>query len=439
VGLQLDPSSSAIGFATCAVLFAFFALVLATLNATDNEKLEKLAGLSAPHRVSRSLLGDWLEDRHYVAAVLQLGQTLTGLAMGAFAVQWANSLFVATSTWLLAGIGLAIGAAGVLLVGNLLPRTLAAWRPDAFIWALLIAGLPFRVLRALRRALDAAARVLVSALGGDPKHVDRLVTREDLESLLRSESSAADVDPAEKELLESVLEFRELRVKEVMVPRTDARFVDVESNLEEILELIRSEGYSRYPVYRETVDNVVGILVVKDIIAHISGQATVPFRIDDHLRPSFFVPESKLASEVLRELQRRKSHLAVVIDEFGGTAGLVSMEDVLEAVVGDIFDEHDEESDEPGVEKRPDGTLVVDARVLIRDLEDELDFDFPEDEEYDSLGGFVVKHASRVPAAGYEFHWNERCFRVTEADATRVRKVEISRIRGVVEAGENAA
>ena len=226
-------------------------------------------------------------------------------------------------------------------------------------------------------------------------------------------------------LLRSALEFEDTVVEEVMVPRTDMVALDITATLPEMLALVKASRHSRFPVYRERRDKIVGTLHVKDLVAHV-GQldGCETFDWTQHVRPSpLFVPETQKVSKLLRDMQTRRLHLAIVVDEFGGTSGFVTLEDILEEIVGEIQDEYDAE--EPLIIDQGGGRYLADARVPLWDLGQKLDIEFPSEVDYETLGGFVTHHLNRVPERGAHFEWNAFLFTVHDADARRVRRVEI--------------
>jgi CBS domain containing-hemolysin-like protein len=252
------------------------------------------------------------------------------------------------------------------------------------------------------------------------------VTSEDIDYLINLGTQEGVLDKVKEELLNSVVEFGDIVVKEVMVPRTQMLSLDRESNPDELLDLVIQSQHSRIPVYSGTVDNVVGILYDKAIIEDLrKGIDRNTFRLDKYLRAPYFVPEVMKISRLLKEFQRRKIHIAIVVDEFGGTSGLVTLEDVVEEIVGEIQDESDV-ADGP-VKTIGDGVYLADGAAPIRDLSELIGEEFPDTGEYETLGGFLVAHAGRVPPAGSVLAWHGLTFTVRVADERRVAKVEIRR------------
>lgn len=223
----------------------------------------------------------------------------------------------------------------------------------------------------------------------------------------------------ERELIDSVLEFTDTIVREVMVPRADMITVDRHADVGSLAALTAEHGFSRYPLSDGPDGDVIGVVLTKDVLgAHAAGQEVT--EVGDFARPVLFVPETKRASDLLREMQTSKAHLAVVIDEFGDISGLVSIEDLLEELVGEITDEHDTE--EQLIWANDDGSLIVDARTDVADLEQILSIDLPDD-EWDTVGGLVLGLAGRVPEPGEEFAINGLVFEVVRVQGRRVAEV----------------
>jgi CBS domain containing-hemolysin-like protein len=224
-----------------------------------------------------------------------------------------------------------------------------------------------------------------------------------------------------RELLQSVVDFTETIVREVMTPRPDIIAVRDDASLQELRELFREEQYSRMPVYRDSLDNVVGIVYVKDLVALPPG-AEPP--LTTLMRSAYFVPESKRGSELLKEMQRRQAQMAIVVDEYGGTAGLVTIEDLLEEIVGEIRDEYDVESET--VTDEGDGVFVFSGKVSVDEVRDRLGVEI-EREGFETLGGYLLSHLGRMPYVGETFDIEELSCEVLEVERRRIAKARVRR------------
>ena len=314
-----------------------------------------------------------------VAAVVPAAWALTALASG-------PGLFAAF-------VALSIV---VILLGDLLPRAWGRVRPRR---------LCYRFSRLLTRAVALGARA--ADLIQDDEEED--------------DGEDEDEDTAEMELISSVIDFTDAVVREVMVPRTDMQVLASTSSTDEALAEVNAAGRSRIPVTGEGVDDIVGILYAKDLLRLVGSQAR---DVGSVMRPAHYVPETKLVSELMREMQSRQVHMAIVIDEFGGTAGLVTIEDIIEELVGEIADEYDVE--EPMVTPLESGGYLVDARLNVDDLSALVEAELP-DEDWDTVGGLVLGLAGRVPREGESFELDQVVLTADRVQGRRVSRVRINR------------
>jgi len=328
-----------------------------------------------------------------------------------------------------------------IIIGELVPKTLALNFPERL--ALVVArpiGLLQAVLAPVVWFVTRISAVLVRLLGGKEKPQGGYLSTEELKLLVETGSEQGGIEEEEKEMIHGVIELAEKRVHEVMVPRIGIRAVNVDDPIDEVLEMIIRAGHSRLPVFDESLDNIVGILYAKDLLPYLKGNGRTNGQIDIRglVRAPVYVPESKPVDDLLHEMQVAKRHIAIVVDEYGGTAGLVTMEDVVEEIVGEIQDEYDTE--EPMVEDvSDDDTLAfrLDGRVSMDDLRDLFDLsddDEPDEDAYDTVGGFVVHRVGRIPLPGAELDFRDGvAIRVEAAEPRRVAKVVASRERLVTE------
>jgi CBS domain containing-hemolysin-like protein len=244
-----------------------------------------------------------------------------------------------------------------------------------------------------------------------------------------------DIDESEREMLEAVVSFRRLTVEEVMTPRTDIQAIEYTDDLEKVKKLVDDRGHSRIPVYEENLDKIVGILYAKDLLRWIihrsDSGAQKPFVLREILREAMFVPETKTVRELLTELLARQVHIALVADEYGGTSGLVTIEDIIEEIFGEILDEYEEPEDVHGAVMLDEAARAaeIDARVRIDEANDELEaveLELPESDDYDTVGGFVVSTLGRIPAAGESLRAGAVLVEVLEAEPTRVVRVRVT-------------
>lgn len=257
---------------------------------------------------------------------------------------------------------------------------------------------------------------------------DARLTETEVEWVVAQGEKAGALEKEPAAMIRNVLDFKHLTAREVMVPRRRMSSIHVDMPLDQVLEHVIKDGHSRYPCYRETPDNIIGLLYVKDLFDVVREGKLAEKTLEELLRkPVLFVTEGQVALSVLREMRQRRLHLAIVTDEFGGTGGLVTLEDIIEEIVGDIRDEYD--TDEAHFQKLADGRYVADAAIAIADLEKHLGKKLPESEEgeFESLGGLVVHRVGRVPEVGATVQLDGYKLIVREANETHVMKVEIIR------------
>ncbi len=234
-------------------------------------------------------------------------------------------------------------------------------------------------------------------------------------------------DETQKQMIEGVVELADTTVAEIMTPRTDVQGIPAGLSLPEVKVAALEAGHSRIPVYRENLDDIAGILYAKDLIQFLNDGHE--FDLEKVIREPFVVPESKPVRDLLAEFRSRKVHLAVVLDEYGGTAGLVSIEDILEEIVGEIHDEYEEEPDDPTIDVAPDQRhATMDARLHIDELNDALGLDLPEDEDYETVAGYVVATLGHIPRAGETFETEGVKFTIDDAEKTKVLKLTVEKM-----------
>ncbi|MCL2472573.1 MAG: hemolysin family protein [Treponema sp.] len=255
----------------------------------------------------------------------------------------------------------------------------------------------------------------------NPKSVVKSIFRKDTELDKKAfESLEAD----QKEMIQGIVELSFTTVKEVMVPRIDTVFISSDISREELFALVTEGGHSRFPVYEETIDNVIGILYVKDLLMNLvaGDPPDAPFDIRKLSRKPFFVPDSKRLDELLREFRRRKLHIAIVVDEYGGVSGIVCMENIIEEIIGDIQDEFDNEKED--ILELGGGVWLCDARVNLEDLSDRLGIDMPV-EDFDTLGGLVFDLFGKIPVKYEKAVWNGHDFIIQDVEGHKINSVKI--------------
>ena len=412
------PSWEYVTIACCLGLSAFFSASETSLTALGETKARQILESG---RSGAGFLRLWLDHPERVLATLLLGNTLANIGASALATAIA-ARFLTHAVAVTTGVMTLV----ILFVGEVTPKTFAKRHAERFALALLpiitlIYWLLFPLSYPLFYGTVAVNRLLARGPAGPPAPS---ITSEEIEYLIDLGTREGVLDKVKEELLNSVLEFADIVVKEVMVPRTQMLAVDRGSSADELLDLVVESQHSRIPVYQGSIDNVVGVLYVKSIIEDLrAGLDRAHFHIEKYQRPPFFVPEIMKISRLLKEFQKRKTHIAIVVDEFGGTSGLVCLEDVVEEIVGEIQDENDAE--ERPIKVVAEGTILAEGSVPIRDLEEVLRVSFPDTGKYETLSGFLVATTGRVPPTGSVIAWGGLSFTVVAGDDRRVAKVEI--------------
>lgn len=241
----------------------------------------------------------------------------------------------------------------------------------------------------------------------------------EIEQLIDEGEQRGLISEDEGEMIQGIFSFRDTIAREIMVPRTEMVSARAETSVSDIIKLIIQSGHSRIPIYEEDIDNIIGTLHAKDLLSYWGREDTA---IRDIVRPPYFIPETKKISEVLKDLRGNKSHIAIVIDEYGGTSGILTLEDIIEEIIGDIVDEYDAEEN-PFVEHE-DGSVTVSARLDVEELEDHFDVELPEG-KFESVGGFIINLLGRVPEVGEKVNYNDLEMVIEAANSRKIEKVNI--------------
>ncbi|QEK52685.1 HlyC/CorC family transporter [Pedobacter aquae] len=310
-----------------------------------------------------------------------------------------------------------------IVFGELAPKTLAIQRPVNTTMAI---ALPLQffylVFKPFIYVLNGFANVILRLVGINTANAHEAIhSSEELQYLLDQGKESGALDKAEHELIKNVFDFNERVVKNIMVPRTKISAIDITSTPEEVLNTIIAEGYSRVPVYDDTIDKIIGIVHAKDILSLVVRKES--FNLQDILRKPLFVPESKKINDLMAELKLKRIQIAIVLDEFGGTAGMVTLEDIVEELVGEIQDEYDEEK--PIVEKVSETEFIVTASATVYDVNEFLPHDLPEDEDYDTIVGLVSEIFEKIPEVGETKEFNGYNFTILKKVGQNIEAVKL--------------
>lgn len=375
--------------------------------------VERFARLTITYQLTLTLL-------HFGIAVA----AVTGLA-DPLAAQWPE-----VSPVLIYCAIIAAAVLTTLILGDLVPSALGSAHAERLSgWGLAIMRPLLFALRPVVALATGLSQMLSRVFGGDTLVAS--VTEEEIMTLVDAGQKEGAIESEEKEMILSVLQFGETMAYEVMVPRLDIVGLEINTSFDDALRRFIESGHSRIPVYRDTIDNIEGLLYAKDLLTvfHQNGEsgASRPQSVRELMRPAYFVPETKLAGLLLKELQTSKIHMAIVVDEYGGTAGLVTIENLIEEIVGDIQDEYDINEEAEYVADGPDA-YIIDASMNLDDINELLDVDLPT-EDSSTLGGFIYSRVGRVPTIGeiVEDDDNDLMLRVESVDGRRIRKVRVER------------
>ncbi|MBV9242039.1 MAG: HlyC/CorC family transporter, partial [Acidobacteria bacterium] len=376
------------------------------------------------------------EPTLFISAV-QLGVTLASLALG-----WRGEPAIAqvlvpvassiasegTASYIAHGIAIVIAFCAItflhVVLGELTPKMFALERAESFaIFAARPLALFARVFSPVLWVLNYAGRLVGRLLGLAPNldHTS-IYTEDEIRHLIALSQESGQINEEEQKLIDKVFEFSETTVKEAMIPRTEIVGIPETSTLAEIAEAFTESGYSRLPVYRGSLDEMVGVIHSKDLVVHL--QKPRSFKLEKILHKPNYVVDTARLEDVLRQMQGEKFHFGFVVDEHGGIEGIITLEDLLEEIVGDISDEHDVEVDEQ-IGEQPDGTFVLDGGLAVRDLNRLLELNIPVSEGYTTVAGWMMSEAGELLEVGETVAFNGHIFRVEQVDKRRIKQVRM--------------
>ncbi|MBZ0296679.1 MAG: hemolysin family protein [Anaerolineae bacterium] len=420
--------SSLIIFLLLLILHALVALTYAAL-VNSRQSLMREEAEEGSAQAQRVL--NLLENFARLNVTYQLTLLFTRLAIAAIATINIAEPLIAANPNLPSGLVyfLVLGGTALLtlILGDLLPAAVGNARPDSI--AMFLSGfmrLIVFLLSPLVRVTIFVSKQLSALFGGDV--ADAAVTEEEIITLVDAGQKEGTIETDEKEMILSILQFDETLAREVMVPRMDIVALEIITPFEEALARFVQTGHSRIPLYSDSIDNVEGLLYAKDMLTLWHNGGPKPQSIRELMRPAHFVPESLRADLLLKELQKSKIHMAIVVDEYGGTAGLVTIENLIEEIVGDIQDEYDLDEEAEYVQENEDEYLI-DAGMNLDDVNELLEVDLPT-EDNDTLGGYIYSRIGRVPLVGevVEDTDNELVMCVESVEGRRIRKVRVTRV-----------
>lgn len=314
-----------------------------------------------------------------------------------------------------------------MVFGVLIPRRLAHKYPDTFAYRLVYVAVGFMTMFAPLIWIMNMLSVVIGRIFGLKAHEgDRTVTEEEIRTIVEESSQQGAIDEEESEMIQNIFDFSDTTVDEIMTHRTEISALNVKSNKSQLIEFVQTEQYTRYPVYEGGIDHIIGTIHVKDLLKYLD-KPEEKFSLRSLIRPPYFVPESKKTAELFREMQKTKNHIAIILDEYGGTAGIVTIEDLIEEIVGNISDEYDE--DEESINEIEDNVFEIDGLMSINDVEDRLEAHLPV-EDYDTLSGFILGQLGRFPEEDevVQIPYHGFMFEIIEIENKIITKVRVTKI-----------
>ena len=384
--------------------------------------LTSLSKIRIRHMVEEKVKGAKLvekltEDPNKLLGAILIGNNIVNIAASALATTIFVDIFGASGV----GIATAVMTVLVLIFGEITPKSIAKQKSEQV--SLKVSkpiSIIVKVFKPFIGIFTFISSGFIRLLGGDPKANEPFITEEELKTMVGVSEEEGVLEDVEKEMIFNVFDFADAQVKDVMVQRVDIIAVDIDASYEEVLETIKTEQFSRIPVYNQTIDDIVGVLNVKDLI--IAGQNKEGFKVSDYMREPHYTFEFKKIKELFNEMKKSRNHMSVVLDEYGGTVGIVTIEDLIEEVFGDIEDEYYDYNEEIEVVKEDE--YIVDGSARLDDISDLIGVNM-ESEEFDSVGGLIIGELGRFPDNKEEVNLNNIRFVVEEIDKNRIRKVRI--------------
>jgi CBS domain containing-hemolysin-like protein len=372
----------------------------------------------------------WMNNPNRVLTAVLVGNNFVNILASSVATELTNGIMSAAGNQPSASIAVAltVGVMTLLILtfGEVVPKTFAKNNPHRILPLLFLTYTVYWVFSPLISLLMMITRPTVAAAGGSlGKSGGPTVSEKEIETMIRIGADEG-VFSKEKEILyESILEFSKTQAKEIMIPRTDIKGFPIETPINELLDELNTTKFSRYPVYDGDLDHILGILLAKDLLRALLSHKEENIDLRRMLHQTYFVPETKRIGELLREFQAKQNQIAIVVDEWGGTAGLVTLEDVIEEIVGEIYDEYDKA--EQNIKSLPDGGYLISAKTPLEDVAEVLGVDFPDQDDYETIGGFVMAKTGKVPGQGTKIYYQGITFRVRDRTRTRIVNLEARR------------
>lgn len=414
-----------IKLAVLIILLSLSALFSSAETSLSSLSIIKIKQLKKQGVKKADLLNRLLDRSSEILSTILIGNNIVNIAATAIATELTLTIFSGKQATFLVTVVMTIL---ILIFGEITPKTYSSYNPEKVaMWF----GRPLEVLSIIFNpilvVLNKITKILILGLGGNVSNDRTTVSEEEIKTLVDVGEEAGIIEKQEKEMIESIFEIGDIKVTEVMVPRIDIVYLEKDVSIENAIEKVIKYGYSRIPVIGDSIDNIIGVIYAKDLLLWHLSDDKEGFNIKSLIRPAYYVPQSKKAIDLLTEMQFEKVHIAIVLDEYCGTLGLVTIEDILEEIVGDILDEYDDE--ENLIEYIDEDIIIVNSNISIEEVNDILEEDIPLD-EFESLGGFVFNLLGRIPNVGDVIKYNNIAFKVLEVQNRRIRKIELRKNKG---------
>ncbi|MCR1952024.1 MULTISPECIES: hemolysin family protein [unclassified Clostridium] len=408
---------------TWQIVLLIILLLMSGFFSMSETALMALSKIRIRHMVEEGVKGAKLveklaEDPSRLLGAILIGNNIVNIGASALATSVAVKAFGEGAV----GVVTIVMTILVLIFGEITPKSIAKQKSESV--ALKVSkpiNIVVKIFRPFIAIFTAISSLFIRLLGGDPKATEPFITEEELKTMVGVSEEEGVLEDVEKEMIFNVFEFADSQVKDVMVQRVDVVAVDINATYDEVINIIKTEQFSRIPVYNQNIDDVIGILNVKDLI--IASQSKENFKISDYMRDAYYTFEFKKITELFNEMKKTRNHMAVVLDEYGGNVGIVTIEDLIEEVVGEIEDEYDDEEDNDIVVVKED-EYIVDGSARLDHIGDLIGVTM-ESEEFDSVGGLVIGELGRFPEKSEEVKLNNIRFVVEEVDKNRIKKVRI--------------
>jgi putative hemolysin len=412
----LDPNYTwqIISLVILIALSSFFSMSETALMSLNRIKLRHMVEAEVP---GAELVEKLIKDPNRLLGTILIGNSVANIGASAIATVLATNIFGSS------GVGIATGIITVLVLifGEITPKSIAKQKSEVV--SLRVAKpIEFVVIifKPLVYIFTAISSVVIRFLGGDPNEAKSFITQEELKTMVGVSEEEGVLENTEKEMIFNVFEFSDLQVKDIMVQRVDIVSVDKEASYDEVMDVIKNEQFSRIPVYNQTIDNIVGVLNIKDLATIENLREN--FNISKYIRDPFYTFEFKKIVELFKEMKKTRNQIAIVLDEYGGTVGIVTIEDLVEEIVGEIEDEYDEEKNP--VEVIKENEYLVEGSLRLHDISDLIGINI-DSEEFDSVGGLMIGDLGRMPEEQDEVTINNIRFIAEEIEKNRIKKVRM--------------